>query len=154
MTRKGDFTLTLCKGPCGRMTRDSGIKLADAPGTVSRAAYGKCKSCHQGNTRNLTAEPAKQGGGLQPCTGSCGRMTRNSRMPKEKFPGITVRTKGGMCWMCRREADPEYVAARLEKDRVRRAAKRPAPSTIPAASEALEKYLKERNKRLARRNAA
>lgn len=149
---KGTFELRLCAGHCNRMTRCSNVKLADAPNTVTRAKDGKCKACLYGNTRDLSNEPITRGRtaeGLVLCTGTCGRMTRNSRMPPEKFPGVVVRTKGGMCSTCRRAVDPEHVEQRREKERKKRADKRPV-----ATSASLELWLKARNKRLARRSAA
>ena len=35
----------ICKGHCGRLTRHSGILIADAPQTVIRAKDGKCQWC-------------------------------------------------------------------------------------------------------------
>lgn len=38
---------------------------------------------------------------IKPCGGTCGRMTRPSRWPAEKFPDTVVRATGSLCHKCR-----------------------------------------------------
>lgn len=47
--RKGpapaEETIFVCKGDCGRMTRPTRVKLAEAPGTVTRVSKDMCGVC-------------------------------------------------------------------------------------------------------------
>ncbi|MGC0237301.1 hypothetical protein [Arthrobacter sp. SD76] len=38
--------------------------------------------------------------GVVECEGTCGRMLRSSKMPKEKHPGTVKRYSGGFCQVC------------------------------------------------------
>lgn len=153
------FGFTLCEGPCGRLTRDSKIKIADAPGTVVRAKDGKCKACAFGNGQDRTGPDSDPRGlsGERVCTGTCGRMTRNSRMLERHHPNTVNRVKDGMCPRCRDEAYPEYAERRRVRQR-KRPYRHPIPPEpeITAARAALESYLASRRGRTTnqRRRAA
>lgn len=54
---------------------------------------------------------------LRPCKGTCGRMTRNTKMPLAQFPDTVTRCNADYCTACQKAieiANGTYVAPKSE----------------------------------------
>jgi hypothetical protein len=72
-----------------------------------------------------------------PCHGGCGRMTRPTRWPAEKFPDTIVRANGKHCHSCRDRLG-------LNPTRVKKP--QPAPATIEHIIAGLERWQARRRR--------
>lgn len=92
------------------------------------------------------------GGRLYPCQGTCGRMTRNSKMPKHKYPDAVIRHSSTRCSSCHaalmREQNPDAAAEKRERRAAEDRAKREAG--YEAAFRAHAAFLRDRQARQAR----
>jgi hypothetical protein len=96
---------------------------------------------------------------LRPCKGTCGRMTRNTKMLARDFPDSVVRVNADYCAACQKdiaiangtykappsEAKSEEIKARTEAERIAAAFR---------ARETLERQRRERQARAGRAHLA
>lgn len=81
--------------------------------------------------------------GIRPCGGSCGRMTRHSKVPKAAAPDSVVRHNSTHCVTCYRHE--------VRGDEAQRKPLEVPERRVAATQAAYEMFLRGRAERLARR---
>lgn len=88
---------------------------------------------------------------IRKCEGTCGRMTRNTKMSKDKFPGTVTRVTATHCQACHRAlvnaGDAELPAKELAREARKEAL---AAERVAAALRVREQVARERAARQAR----
>ena len=89
---------------------------------------------------------------IRKCQGPCGRMTRNTKMSKDKYPGTVTRVTATHCQACHRAMVREGTATVLPKEDARDARKAQLQAERQvAAHRAREAVERDRAARQARR---
>ena len=93
---------------------------------------------------------------LKTCAGTCGRITRTSKMTLVRFPGTVTRIKDGRCQACKRahEAPPGEIPHPNARESRTPRGQRWTEEGVRRAEAANEEFLRQRQARLARQQRA
>lgn len=95
----------------------------------------------------------KQGDQIRKCEGTCGRMTRNTKMSKDDYPDTVTRVNGTHCQACYRalaEPDPSFEKMMARREERKQAL---AVERLAAAERVRAQVAADRAARAAKRRA-